>query len=177
MPHTVGVLIVLGGMPGTGKSSIARRLAEKYAAMYLRIDTIEQALIRAGLPAKEIGPEGYSVAYALAEENLRVGRIVIADSVNPLVLTREAWRAAATRAGAKVIEVEVRCSDVAEHQRRVEMRVADIDEHILPTWQDVLGRTYEPWDRERIVIDTAHRDPDDCMEMLDQALRVAMPAL
>jgi predicted kinase len=177
MPRQLGVLIVLGGLPGTGKSSIACRLAEKYAAMYLRIDTIEQALVRAGIYAKEIGPEGYSVAYALAEENLRLGQIVIADSVNPLLLTRTAWRAVASRVGAKVVEVEVRCSDVEEHQRRVETRIADIDGHVLPTWRDVLGRTYEPWDSERIVIDTAHRDPDDCVEILDQALRVAVPAL
>jgi predicted kinase len=176
MPRQPGVLIVLGGLPGTGKSSIARRLAEKYAAMYLRIDTIEQALVRAGIYAREIGPEGYSIAYALAEENLRLGRIVVADSVNPIALTREAWRAAATKVGANVIEVEVCCSDAEEHRCRVETRVTDIDGLILPTWRDVLERTYEPWDSERIIIDTAHRDPVACVEILDQLLRKAMSA-
>lgn len=34
---------------------------------------------------------GYCVAYALAEENVRLGRSVVADSVNPLNLTRDAW--------------------------------------------------------------------------------------
>jgi predicted kinase len=174
MPQA-GALIVLGGLPGTGKSSIARRLADKYAAMYLRIDTIEQALIRVGAIKGKIGPEGYSVAYAVAEENLSLGRIVIADSVNPLALTREAWRDVAARALARIIEVEVRCSDAAEHRRRVETRVADIDGLRLPTWQDVLDRTYEPWEGEPIVIDTAHCNPDTCVAMLDQPLRAAMP--
>jgi predicted kinase len=176
MTRVAGVLIVLSGLPGTGKSSMARRLADTYSAVYLRIDTIEQALLRAGAVAGKIGPAGYSVAYAMAEENLRLGLIVIADSVNPLALTREAWRATAMRAGAQVIEVEVCCSDVAEHRRRIDTRKADIDGHRLPAWQDVLDRTYEPWSSERIVIDTANLEPDVCAELLDQPLRAAIAA-
>ncbi len=38
------VLIVLGGLPGSGKSSIARELARETGAMWLRIDFIEQAI-------------------------------------------------------------------------------------------------------------------------------------
>jgi len=33
-------------------------------------------------------PEGYEVAYAIAEDNLRLGRTVIADSVYPAEGTR-----------------------------------------------------------------------------------------
>ena len=170
----VGVLITLGGLPGTGKSSIARRLADKYSAVYLRIDTIEQALLRAGAVGHETGPEGYFVAYALAEENLRLGRIVVADSVNPLALTRQAWRTTAMRAGAQIIEGEVCCTDVAEHRRRVETRSGDIQGHCLPTWQDVLDRHYEAWTSERIVIDTVSGEPDACVDLLDQPIRAAM---
>lgn len=41
---------------------------------------------------------GYRVAYALADDNLRLGRTVIADSVNPIGLTRDAWLSVADRA-------------------------------------------------------------------------------
>ena len=47
------------------------------------------------------------------------------------------------------------CSDKTEHRRRVESRVADIEGHELPTWQDVVERDYRPWDTPRLVIDTA----------------------
>jgi predicted kinase len=37
-------LIIFGGLPGTGKTTLSRMLAERRGALYLRIDTIEQAL-------------------------------------------------------------------------------------------------------------------------------------
>ena len=65
------------------------------------------------------------VAYAIAEDNLRLGRTVIADSVNPVEVTRAAWRDVAQRACKRCIEIEIVCSDQAEHRRRVESRIAE----------------------------------------------------
>jgi predicted kinase len=146
------MLVVFSGLPGVGKTVIARELARTIGAMHLRIDSIEQSLRRAGY---RIESEGYDVAYAVAEDNLRVGRTVIADCVNPWPLTRAAWRCVAERAGVAVLEVEIVCSDGAEHRRRVESRAPDIAGHGLPTWQDVVERDYHAWDRERLVVDTA----------------------
>jgi predicted kinase len=146
------VLIVLSGLPGTGKTTIARKLTRELAAVYLRIDSIEQSIRGAGRPVEA---EGYSVAYAVAEDNLRLGRIVVADCVNPWPLTRSEWRSVADRTGVPALDVEIVCSDAGEHRRRVETRAADIAGHRLPTWQEVVERDYRPWDAERIVIDTA----------------------
>ena len=60
--------------------------------------------------------------FALAEDNLRAGRTVIADCVNPWPLTRRAWHSVAERAGVAALDVEIVCSDAAEHRRRVESR-------------------------------------------------------
>jgi predicted kinase len=146
------MLIVLSGLPGTGKTTIARKLASELAAVYLRIDSIEQSMRAAGWPVEG---EGYSVAYAVAEDNLRLGRIVVADCVNPWPLTRSEWRAVADRSGVPALDVETVCSDAGEHRRRVETRATDITGHRLPTWQEVVERDYRPWDVERMVIDTA----------------------
>jgi predicted kinase len=102
--------------------------------------------------------EGYRVAYAVAEDNLRLGLSVVADCVNPWPLTRTEWRAVAKRAGVRAVSVEVVCSDAAEHKRRVDSRSADIEGHRLPTWSEVLERDYRPWDGDRVVIDTARLD-------------------
>jgi len=146
------MLIVLSGLPGTGKTTIARKLAIELAAVYLRIDSIEHSMRAAGWPVEG---EGYRVAYAVAEDNLRLGRIVVADCVNPWPLTRSEWRAVADRSGVPALDVETVCSDASEHRRRVETRAVDITGHRLPTWQEVVERDYRPWDVERMVIDTA----------------------
>ncbi len=111
-----------------------------------------------------MGPDGYLAGYAIAADNLSLGRTVVADAVNPIDLTRDAWRTVGERAGVPVVEIEIACSDRAEHRRRVETRVADIDGLVMPTWQNVLDRDYRPWTRDRLVVDTAGRTPEDCVE-------------
>lgn len=165
------VLIVFGGLPGTGKTTLARALARQRGATYLRIDAIEQALRASGVLAGEVGAAGYLVAYALTEANLRLGGHVVADAVNPLLVTRDAWRKVAAATGAALVEVEVICSDTAEHRRRVETRSVDIEGLVLPTWEGILAREYEPWDRPHVVLDTAGREVEDALEEL--RLRIA----
>ena len=146
------MLVVLSGLPGVGKTTIARELVQATGAVYVRIDSIEQALRNA---ACQVEGEGYSVGYAVAEDNLRLGRTVIADCVNPWPLTRSEWRSVADRAGVRALDVEIVCSDVVEHRRRVESRRADIAGHQLPTWSQVVERDYRAWTGDRLVIDTA----------------------
>lgn len=128
------MLVIFGGLPGTGKTTIARRLARGIGAMYLRIDPIEQA-IRDCDPAQCRNEAGYRIAYAIAEDNLRIGRTVVADSVNPVEITREAWRDVGRRVQVSMVEIEVICSDPEEHRRKIEQRTGDISGRKLPTWQ------------------------------------------
>ena len=164
------MLIIFGGLPGVGKTAIAAELARLIGALHLRIDSIEQAIRASGVASQPLNDVGYRVAYAVAEDNLRIGRTVIADSVNPLRLTREAWVSVANRVRVRAIEIEVKCSDVNEHRRRVERRTADIPGLELPTWEEVVGREYDPWDGEHLVIDTAGRTVGQNVDAIRQVL-------
>lgn len=113
---------------------------------------------------------GYRIAYAVARDNLGIRRTVLADSVNPLPVTRDAWREVGQCAQVRTFEIEVTCSDVREHRRRVESRTADISGLKLPTWGEVISREYHPWIRDHIVIDTAGRSVDQSVEFLRDAL-------
>ena len=116
------------------------------------------------------GPEGYMVAYAVAAENLRLGMTVVTDSVNPFEITRETWRNTAIEAGAWYVEIEVVCSDQAEHRRRIESRRPDIYGLQLPSWQDVIHREYHEWTSKDLMIDTAHNSPDESILRLFRLL-------
>ncbi|MEP7454945.1 AAA family ATPase [Phyllobacterium sp. SB3] len=157
------MLIIMSGLPGTGKSTIARELARRLNGVYLRADTIAQALISAKVLKDDNNPTAYIVGYAVAEENLRTGAIVIADYVNGIELTRRAWRDVAGRANASFHEIEVICSDAVEHWRRIETRVSDIAGLVLPTWQQVIDRAYEKWDAGTTTIDTATTSLEDAV--------------
>jgi predicted kinase len=159
-------LYILGGLPGTGKSTIARALSQRIGAVWLRIDSVEQELINRGTPRDEVGGRGYEIAYAIAQDNLRNGLHVIADSVNPIEITRHAWREVARAANVPFIEVEIVCENLAEHRRRVTERASDIAGLIQPTWAEVENREYETWHEARLRIDTALLSPSEAVEQI-----------
>jgi len=160
------MFIVFAGLPVTGKSSIARELARELGAVWLRVDSIEQAIRDSGVVRESIDDAGYRVGYAVAVDNLRLGRTVVADSVNGWMLTRNAWREAGLQAGARVIEIETICSDLDEHHRRIEERPNEVQGLKLPTWNEVITRDYHPWDRDHVIIDTAGRSVSECVSLI-----------
>ncbi len=184
-------LFILSGLPGVGKSALARLLAAEYGAAWLRIDTIEQAL--RDMCGFEPQGEGYRLAYRLAADNLRAGVSVVADSCNPIRLTRHEWEAVAHDAEARAVNIEVVCSDRDEHRRRVESRWAeaesraeagrrvetrkskpsagDVSGLIPPTWAEVKAREYHPWTTPRVIIDTAGCQPAESFDELNKKVR------
>ena len=91
---------------------------------------------------------------------------MIADSVNPIAITRQAWRAVATENTAPYLEIELTCSDQMQHRYRVENRVADIRGHILPDWQKVITREYEPWRTASLTLDTSVLTAEEAVERI-----------
>jgi predicted kinase len=151
-----GLLVEFGGLPGTGKSTLAGRLATETGAVWLRIDEIEGALRRNGLTPDQTGLAAYSVAHDVAANHLRRGLMVIADAVNPVAAARAGWRdlAASVHCGHRVVETV--CPEKSEHQRRVRSRVSDLPGWVYPTWSEVqqAAAEYEPRTDDRLTIDT-----------------------
>lgn len=164
-------LVVVSGLPGTGKTTVASAYARSAGAAFISIDTIEQALVNGSSLRRPLGPVGYEVGYAMACEQLRLGLEVVAECVNPLAITRDAWARTAGEAGAVLVEVETDCSDSAEHRRRIETRKINVPGLPRPSWQEVLDREYERWHRSRLVLDTARLSVEACVAAIADALR------
>ena len=166
----LGTLIIFSGLPGSGKSTMSKLLAEKFKITYLRIDTIEHGL-REVCGIDKIDGKGYRLTYRIAQENLKCGNNVIADSVNSMELTREEWNNVAREIGALFINIEVVCSDKVEHQKRVEGRAPSVPGMNPPTWDAVLKRHYESWVGERIILDTAGKTEEQSFNDLVSLLK------
>ncbi|MEQ1824070.1 MAG: AAA family ATPase [Fimbriimonadaceae bacterium] len=147
------VLYIFAGLPGSGKTTLAQKVADRFRATYLRIDTIEQGIRnRFGI---SVTGEGYELSYMIAKDNLLLGISVVADSCNPIGWTRDEWEGVAQESGAEFMHIEITCSDKVEHRNRVETRSSSIVGLCLPTWDEIEHREYHGWDRIRSVIDTA----------------------
>jgi predicted kinase len=162
-------LIILSGLPGSGKSTIADGLSRALSIPVFSVDPIEAAMWRGGLAKAQTGIAAYDVAITLADQNLRLGHSVIVDAVNPVEAPRAAWRnlAAKHRTDLKIIECV--CVDQTVHRRRVEARVRNIAGMPEITWARVLARQaeYEAWTDARLTLDTSAKSGD---QLLAEAL-------
>ena len=64
------MLIILAGLPGSGKSTVGREAARCLGATYLRIDTIDPAIVRSSLGVATAEEAGYLVGNVVAVDNL-----------------------------------------------------------------------------------------------------------
>jgi predicted kinase len=151
------LLVVVSGLPGTGKSAVAGALASRLAAAHLSIDLVEEALLSTGCPPGwTTGVAAYEAVGALAAANLALGHPVVVDAVNESDAARQTWRTAAAASGADLRFVVTVCSDPLEHRRRLEARVRGFEYVDEPTWADVLARSDadEPWVDDHLTVDT-----------------------
>lgn len=156
------MLVVLAGLPGTGKTTLAQRLVRALGAAYVRIDAIETAVLRCGLARPPVGPVGYVVAHEIAAATLCLGTPVVVDAVNPVPEARAGWVGLATRTGARLVVCETTLRDPAEHRRRVSARLPDLPDQLVPSWDEVLTGGYVEWDEtrdgDRLVVDMTDTD-------------------
>ncbi|WP_440102903.1 AAA family ATPase [Glutamicibacter mishrai] len=164
-----GHLMVISGLPGVGKTSVAEIIAARTGSVHLSIDAVEGSLLACGLPAGwEVGVAAYEAARAMAEQNLRLGHDVVVDAVNDNDEARQTWRTAASRTGARIEFVYLMISDAREHERRLRGRDRGLAHVGEPTWSDVQRRraVYAAWSDELLEFDTSARTADEVADAL-----------
>ena len=168
-------LVVVSGVPGTGKSIIAEAAARRIGGALLSKDIFEAALWRSGIDRqRNAGWASYEQLGAVAEEQLRLGLSVVVDSVATNERIRSTWRDVASRTQARFIAIECVCSDERLHRARIDGRTRNIPGWPELTWKEVVEvrSRYEPWHGERLVLD-AVRPIEENVEALETYLRSA----
>ena len=96
---------IISGLPGVGKTTLAKALSSRISAVYLRVDTVEKGLI--DLCNFKVEGEGYRLSYRIASDNLELGNVVASDSCNPISLTRREWQEVASSKDVPYTNIEV----------------------------------------------------------------------
>ncbi|GAA4368216.1 AAA family ATPase [Agromyces bauzanensis] len=135
---SVTQLVVMAGLPGAGKSTIAEIVGARLGATVVSVDPIESAILRAGIDADQpTGLAAYLVAEQIAEKELESGRTVIVDAVNAAEAARLQWRDLADRTDVRLRVIEVVCSDERLHRDRLEKRERGLPHLDETTWRAV----------------------------------------
>jgi len=156
------VLVVMAGLPGTGKSTIAEVLGNRLRLPVVSVDPIESAILSAGIDSDQpTGLAAYLVGETIAESVLIGGGGIIVDAVNAVTPAREQWVKLAIRRGVPIRFVEVSCSDPELHRARLEKRERQLAHLAEPSWHAVEQSVdeWEEWDGQsaavpRITLDT-----------------------
>ena len=151
-------LVVVGGLPGTGKSTLARALGDAIGATVLRSDEVRKEL--AGMPVDqhardEFGQGIYTVTatadtyrelVARAEVALRMGETVVLDASWNEDRWRELARSAASRTYADL--VELRCEvepEVAAERIRARVAAGRDASDATPAVATAMATRADPW--------------------------------
>jgi predicted kinase len=140
------VLVVMAGLPGTGKSTLAGAVGTRLKLPVVSVDPIESAILSAGIDADQpTGLAAYLVAETIAESVLASRGGIVVDAVNAVQPAREQWIRLASRHATPVRFLEVVCSDESVHRARLAARGRQLAHLAEPSWHAV-EQSLDEWE-------------------------------
>ena len=102
------VLVVVSGLPGSGKSFFSRSLARQFPLAVLETDSLRQSLIARPTYSAEESHRLFAAIHLLIERLLRGGVPLLLDATNLVERHREILYHLAEQSGAKLILIQTR---------------------------------------------------------------------
>ncbi len=153
LPLTPPLLVITCGLPGAGKSVVARLLAQLLPAHLLRTDVVRRELFPVRRYTEDEIRQVYRELLRRAEALLGQGESVVLDGTFSQAEWREEARSLAERLGARFALVEV-TSPEEMVRRRLAARTGDASEADFQVYQE-LRRRFQPIQEPHLVVDNS----------------------
>lgn len=162
------VLLLLSGLPGTGKSFLARRLAEALPFVIIESDVVRKILFPQPLYTAQESRWVHRTCHALMAKLLKRGVRVIYDATNLIEYHRELVYRIAQKAGARLVIVKtVAREEVAQERLRARQEEArELSDADWRVYRRMASRQ-EQVSHPHLVIDTS----EDLEEAVAKVLR------
>ncbi len=169
-PVVEPVLIMVSGLPGTGKSHLSRHLANAMPFLILESDALRKTLFSEPTYAARESWRLFEAIHGLIEVLLKSGISLILDATNLSARFRERLYEIADRLGVRLIVVRVE-APVGLVRERLERRSRVPDGGSDADWEvyQKLAPTVEEIRREHYIVDTSR----DITAALDEILKAA----
>lgn len=161
-------LILFAGMPGSGKTTLARMVARRLKVPVFAKDRVQRVLRDHHLAPEHSG-DGYFIILDIADELLSLGLSVILDATFPLDHFRMVASEIAARYKANFCAIYCYCSDEAVWKERMVDRV-----HYVPGWKPVgwsdvqrMQEYYQPWNANALFVDSMNPPETNLPLVLD----------
>ena len=157
-PRSSAALVVVSGLPGSGKSYFCRRLASRYPIARLESDALRKTLFGQPTHSDEESRRLFAASHYVLDRLLGAGISALLDATNLREVHRRQLYAIADRHGAKLVLVSLRApAAVVEERLAGRGRRAD-PEDLSDAGPEVYQRMRslaEPIGRPHIVVDTS----------------------
>ncbi|MET9629562.1 AAA family ATPase [Lentzea sp. NPDC006480] len=167
-------VVLIAGIPGTGKSTLAESLARTLRRPIVSMDWVQGTLTQFPELSDETARALVDLnIVALIARHVQLGVDVIVDVAGHTREARAQVRELVERLGGVFVGVECVCSDEGVHRSRVEGRSRGI-----PGWYPTVPWTHvermrglwEPWEDDHLVLDSAVETVDSSVKRVLDAL-------
>ena len=152
------ILVVVSGLPGTGKSFFSRHLSEDFPLAVLETDSLRRALVERPTYDAQESARLFRACHRLIAELLRQSIPALLDATNLVEANRELLYHIADQVGAKLVMIQVMASEVVVRQRlkarNYNLRREDHSEADWGVYQKMRS-TSESIGRDHYVVDTS----------------------
>jgi predicted kinase len=152
------MLLLISGLPGSGKSFFAKAFSAKLGASHINSDQVRKALKKRGMYSDEAKMEVYLEMEQIADRELSLGRRVVVDATFYLKESRDRFRLLAQKHGTDLYMIVVMAKEKLVRERLARPRPDS--EADFEVYKKIKSQ-FEPFEEPHLELESTNENLDE----------------